>query len=63
MLQQNNLHYRQTSDIRCTKCQNLNVSLSRLAVVFAQSIEVRCYVKNEYVVGATPVGVAPTTSE
>ena len=32
--------YRQISDTRCTKYQNLNVS--HLAVVFAQSIEARC---------------------
>ena len=41
-----------------------------LAVAFAQSIEARCSVKNEDVVGAAPtgdatttVGAAPTTSE
>ena len=54
-------NYRQFSNIRCTKSQNINVS--RLAVVFAQSIEARCYVENEDVVGATPTGDAPTTSE
>ena len=36
---------------------------SRLAVVFAQYIEVRCLVENEDVVGAAPTGDAPTTSE
>ena len=36
---------------------------SRLAIVFAQSIEARCYVENEDVVGAAPTGDAPTTSE
>ena len=36
---------------------------SRLAVVFVQSIEARCQVKHEDVVGATPTGDAPTTSE
>ena len=36
---------------------------SRLAVVFAESIKAMCYVRNEDVVGAPPVGVAPTTSE
>ena len=35
----------------------------RLAVVFVQSNEARCYVKNEDVVGAAPTGDAPTTSE
>ena len=37
--------------------------LPRLAVVFAQSIEARCKVENEDVVGAVPTGDAPTTSE
>ena len=36
---------------------------SRLAVVFAQSIETKCYFENEDVVGAAPTGDAPTTSE
>ena len=36
---------------------------SRLAVVFAQSIEARCWVENEDVVGAALTGDAPTTSE
>ena len=31
--------------------------------IFAQSIEARCYVQNEDVVGAAPTGDAPTTSE
>ena len=35
----------------------------RLAVVFAQSNEARCYVENKYVVGAAPTGDAPTTSD
>ena len=35
---------------------------SRLAFVFAQSIETRCLVENEDVVGSTPRGGAPTTS-
>ena len=37
--------------------------LSRLAIIFAQSIEARCCVKNEDVVGATPTGDTPITSE
>ena len=37
--------------------------LSCLAGVFAQSIEARCLVENEYVVGAVLTGDAPTTSE
>ena len=36
---------------------------SRLAVVFAQSLEARCQVENEDVVGAAPTCDAPTTSE
>ena len=32
-------------------------------IVSAHSNEVRCYVKNEDVVGAAPTGDAPTTSE
>ena len=36
---------------------------SHLAVVFAQSIEARGLVENEYVVGAVPTGNAATTSE
>ena len=36
---------------------------SRLAVVFAQSIKVRCYIENEDVLGAAPTGDAPTTTE
>ena len=35
---------------------------SHLAVVFAQYTEARCEVENEDVVGAAPVGAAPTTS-
>ena len=41
----------------------LKCSSSRLAVVTPQSIEVRCSVENEDVVGAAPTGDAPTTSE
>ena len=36
---------------------------SHLAVAFAQSIEARCKVENEDVVGAAPTGDAPATSE
>ena len=36
---------------------------SRLAFVFARSIEAMCWVENEAVVGAAPTGDAPTTSE
>ena len=44
------------------KCQ-LKCFSSRLAVVFAQSIETKCEVENEDVVEAAPTGDAPTTSE
>ena len=54
------IRYRQISLTRRTKSQNLNVSR---AIVFAQSIEARCYVKNEDVVGAAPTGDDLTTSE
>ena len=37
--------------------------LSRPPVVFAQSIEAGCWVKNEDVVGAALTGNAPTASE
>ena len=46
--------YHQTSDISCSKSQNLNVTQSRFAVVFAQTIEARCSDENEDVVGAAP---------
>ena len=58
--------YRQISNIRCTKSHqipNFKCFLSRLAVVFAQSIGARYWVKNENVVGAAPPGDAPITSE
>ena len=42
--------------------QKLECFSSRLAVVFAQSSEVRRKVENEAAVGATPTGDAPTTS-
>ena len=41
----------------------LRCLLFRLAVVFAESIEARCQVQNEEVVGAAPIGAVPTTSE
>ena len=53
------INYHQTSNISLTKSQNLCVS----CLVFAQSIEARCYVEDEDVVGAAPTGDAPTTSE
>ena len=44
--------YRHTSYKSSTKFQNLKRFSSRLAVVFAQTIEARCSVENEDVVGA-----------
>ena len=55
--------YRQTSGYKVHQIQKLECFLSRLGVVFAQSIEVRCWVENEDVVGAVLTGDAPTTSE
>ena len=54
-----NINYRQTSYISCIKAQNLNVT----HLVLQFSIEARCWVENEDVVGAAPIGDAPTTSE
>ena len=42
---------------------NFKCFLSGLAFVFAKSIEAMYYVENEGVVGATPTGDAPTTSD
>ena len=53
------VEYPQISDIIQNKSQNLNAS----RLVLVQSIEARCWVKNEDVVGAAPTGHAPTTSE
>ena len=53
--------YRKVSNIRRTTFQYLNDY--RLAVVFAQFIEAGCSVGIVDVVGATPTGDAPTTSE
>ena len=51
--------YCQTSNIRCTKSQNFNVSpLILCAIYWSQKSRIKMYV-----VGATPVGAAPTTSE
>ena len=54
-------YYRKTFCLSRTKSQKY--FLSPVAVVFAQSIEARCQVENEDVVGAAPTGDAPTTSE
>ena len=51
--------YCQISNISFTKCQNFNVS----GLFFVQSIEARCQVEHEDVVGAAQTGDAPTTSE
>ena len=53
--------YCQTSNTRCTKSQKCFWSC--FTVVFAQSIEARCWVENEDVIGGAPTGDAPTTSE
>ena len=59
-----NSRYCQMSNIRCTKSHNVDISrLPCLPVVIAQSIETRCKVDNEDLVGAAPVGAVPTTSE
>ena len=42
--------YRQTSNMNRTKSQNSNFSRLTLSIVFAQSIEARCYVETEDVV-------------
>ena len=55
-------YYRKSSSISRTKSQNKCFSYP-LAVVSTQSIEARCWVQNEDVVGAAPTGDAPTTSE
>ena len=57
------IKYRQVSDISCNKSPKLKCFSSRLAVVIAQSIEARCQVENEDVVGGAPKVYAPTTSE
>ena len=55
--------YRQISNYMMCQIQKLKCFSSHLAVVFAQSVEARCKVENEEVVGAAPTGDAPTTSE
>ena len=55
--------YRKVSNIRRNQIPKLKLLSYRLAVVFAQSIEVMCSGENEDVVGAAPTGDAPTTSE
>ena len=56
-------YYRQVSNIRCTKSQHLEKFSYCLAAVFAESLEARCQVEDEDVVGAALTGDAPTTSE
>ena len=55
--------YRKISNISRTNSQKLKRFSPRLAAVFAQSIEVRCYIENKDVVVAAPTGDAPTVSE
>ena len=52
-----NLYYK-VHQIPTFKCFS-----SRFTVAFVQSIEARCSVENEGVVGAAPTGDAPTTSD
>ena len=54
--------YHKISNMSCKKFQNLNDS-HLLINLFAQSIEARCQVENEDVVGEAPTGDAPITSE
>ena len=58
----NILKYRKISHIRHTKFEHFKFSSSCHAVVFVQC-KARCQVENEDVVGATPKGHAPNTSE
>ena len=55
--------YRQVFNIRRTKSQHLKDSRTVLQLSFGESLEARCQVENEDVVGAAPTGDAPTTSE
>ena len=55
--------YHQICNTSRTKSQNVIFLSFRSSVVFAQSIEARCWVENEDVVGAAPTGDAPATSE
>ena len=59
----NSNRYRQISNTSCTKSKNLKRFSFHPAIIFAQSIEARCWIENEDVVGAAPTGDAPTTSE
>ena len=52
---------RQTCNIRNIQIPTLKCLSSRLAVVFAQSIETRYLIENEDVVAAAPTGDAPIT--
>ena len=47
--------YRQTSNIKRTKFQNLHYFPTRVAVVFDQSIEGRCWVEYEDVIWAAQI--------
>ena len=59
-LQRQYFIYCQASNISGTKSQHLKYSRTAF---FAESLEARCQVENEDVVGAAPAGDAPTTSE
>ena len=45
------------------RCPKLKFLSSGFAVVFVQSIDAKFLVENEDIVGASPVGAAPTTSQ
>ena len=55
--------YRQVSNIRRTKSRHFKRFSYCLAAAFAESLEARCWVENEDVVGAAPTGDTPTISE
>ena len=55
--------YRETSNIRRTKYQNLHVSRLVLHLSLSNLLKPGDWVENEDVVGAAPTGDAPTTSE
>ena len=57
------MKYRQVSNIKTQQIPTLKRFSYCLAAVFGESLEARCQVENEDVVGAAPTGNAPTTSE
>ena len=57
------VNYRKFSNIRRTKSQDLNFSRLGLQLSLRNTVEAKRLAENEDVVGATPTGDAPTTSE